>query len=261
MYLTLISLSLVKATWESLGCFRLNEEDKTIRPPSTSRDTACTDWRKFDRKCRSGLPFYRFPITEPQDCQLQCLAKGLDVAGIVTDVECRCGASVKLDHVWRVLGKTQDAFEVVDYLLPPHVQSESCEVKAWMYSGDRVADSGMPTPSLLSEIPLIDEEYIQSIVAGTRATVALEGSRPEDFDKLFKSIDDRRSLWWQRAGSSLVETTASDWTGEIAKIAEAVNGIISTQRESTPWTVEQNNQLGRIVNSTMSIFNQCYSTN
>lgn len=258
--LLLITLPLVAGTWDELGCFALSRDDQVSHEtPTTSRDTACIDWRHFDQKCRSGLPFYRFPTSDAGSCQLQCLAKGLDVAGIVSKDQCRCGASRQLSHVWGILGKTHDTFKIVDYLLPPTVKSDSCGVRAWVYSGER-DEGGMPTPSLLSDISLVDKEYIQSIVAGTRATVVLEGSRPDDFDKLFKAIDERRSQWWQRGRASSLLAISSNWTSEVESIASEVSDIITAEESVSRWTSTQHNQLERILNATLSIFNQCSAT-
>ena len=163
----LLPVALAQAAWRNLGCFPVEEsatQDNSIYV------STCVSWRDFDKKCRGGLPFYRFPATEGCNdcldadfCKLQCVSKGLDIAGFISGGECRCGASLENLPVWSTL-LTDDikSLEAASYLFPPGESSGviNCQqMDVWAFVGDRDAN-GVPRTALVSKSKK-DDEYIR----------------------------------------------------------------------------------------------------
>jgi hypothetical protein len=114
--------------------------------------------------CRSGVPFFRnTTATTVEACSMFCLAKGLDIFGLVSESECRCGAS-KLNA---------EVFHEADP--PPHLVfdptalnafddfDEICPLQVYRYTG--FFDLGGIPLSLLKP-NVATSAYIDSIVAG-----------------------------------------------------------------------------------------------
>jgi hypothetical protein len=264
MRFSLFPVSLAQSNWTSLGCASVSLGD-SFAVISKSRDTTCATWRSFKEKCRSGLPFYRFPVaSETPDresaCQLQCLSKGLDVAGLLSS-ECRCGASKDLKHVWGILGESDDVFEVVDYLLPPSTlqgQSADCGVHIWEYVGPR-GSGGTPITGL--DISPLDEQYIRGIITGSPSTSTAEGSSSTAFEQVLSALQARRRSWWQEQSPiklitpkrEFVESTVIPWRKQVRDIADSIAYIVSNAR----LTSNSRLQLSRVYNATLSIYRQC----
>jgi Astacin (Peptidase family M12A) len=180
-YFAQLSLSL--ASWSSSGCFQLEADTglATTQGSSDSRELTCVTWRDFNRKCKGGLPFYRFSAVagcpdclDLNYCKLQCVSKGLDVAGMVRDprsgaaLECRCGASLENVAVWATLTDSEHSLQAAWYLYPPSESQRiparvNCQLEIWVFRGQL-------------ELPPAESAYIKSIVAGSAFASSWEKS-------------------------------------------------------------------------------------
>jgi hypothetical protein len=263
MRFSLFPVSLAQSIWTSLGCTSVSLGD-SFSVISKSRDTTCATWRSFKEKCRSGLPFYRFPVaSETPDresaCQLQCLSKGLDVAGLLSS-ECRCGASKDLKHVWGILGESDDVFEVVDYLLPPSTlqgQSADCGVHIWEYVGPR-GSGGTPITGL--DISPLDEQYIRGIITGSPSTSTAEGSssrRTQSLAAVSRAKPAKRNGAVPQVSRSRL-SHATGWLLSMRDLANAISQLVESQKAGARVSKYNNFQLLRIITAARSITSQCY---
>ena len=208
----LYAVTRAASPWSYRGCF--DAQTPTVK---SLYDKTCVTWRLFDEKCMDGLPFYRFTSVEgcsdclsPSYCKLQCLSRGLDVAGLISQggvpAECRCGASLSNHAVWSSLKNSTANFMSTSYLQPPESRiSSGCNMDVWDFTGPR-DDQGYPVTAVTSKRSGQDEDYVQAIVTGT----FLKSSRDN-------SVKLRQHRWLRLSqgkgiieGLKLVETTAHE---------------------------------------------------
>lgn len=157
--------------WEALGCYELSQEDLSSALPGKVegvRDVSCSSFgvkdTDKDALCRSGLPFYRFVINDitPGLCKDYCLSKGLDLAGVVQNKECRCGATRRVQALWNFRA------------LPTHLHfqpegkkvsyGQNCDIIAYKYI-DEMNDFSIP--ERLMARTTFDHAYVQALVCAS----------------------------------------------------------------------------------------------
>ncbi|KAF4675751.1 hypothetical protein FOL47_007342 [Perkinsus chesapeaki] len=230
--------------WRRLGCFKLSENDQVAvsgEKDWTIKDRECVA-AKCDSgksaeetpKCRSGLPFYRFKrgadckegdCLDLSTCQLRCMMKGMDVAGLVYSSpidknpdehllpnECRCGASRKnpIWNNWQQNSLGQPQFDTIEYLLPPEealeVDEVGCSVEIWEYADAR--ETGGAVPNMIEELNADDEGYQLAVVLGMADPGDMDDTTVEEDDKRSKAAETRSKTCTTKKGigKSLAET-------------------------------------------------------
>lgn len=149
--------------WTFMGCYaRLLGDDVVPGDVISVRDDACRDFDVTSGAiCRSGLPFYRFVANEltPGVCKDYCLGKGLDICGLVSNKECRCGATTRIGNFWGVRGlRPHLLFQREDMRLEDG--DTACEIVAFKYIGE-LPDGRVPAS--LSVRTALDQAYLNSI--------------------------------------------------------------------------------------------------
>eukprot|EP00929_Paragymnodinium_shiwhaense_P057321 TRINITY_DN28693_c0_g2_i4.p2 TRINITY_DN28693_c0_g2~~TRINITY_DN28693_c0_g2_i4.p2 ORF type:complete len:300 (-),score=43.74 TRINITY_DN28693_c0_g2_i4:40-939(-) len=161
---TLTGWSTHPETWTVLGCYpRLPSDDVAPGQVGGVRDTYCKEFNVTANSllCRSGLPFYRLVANEmsPGVCKSYCLGKGLDIAGLVANKECRCGASGRVTSLWGGRAPLPHLrFQPESMKLSD--SSDQCQIIAFKYVGE-LYDGGVP-PKMLTQTAL-DLAYIQRV--------------------------------------------------------------------------------------------------
>jgi len=164
----------VDMEYEHFGCFPLVEHDeaaKNLAPTAdTLRDLTCMKHASGKQvPCRSGLPFYRLQVHKEAAVRLCfsfCSSRGLDLFGLVGDVECRCGATEANDKLW-------DEVKPHSSLLLDHdTKLEKCDahsVNVFRYSGWMKYHNAVGVQDDMLDMGEADETYIKSIVSGEPA--------------------------------------------------------------------------------------------
>lgn len=95
-------------------------------------------------------------------CAEFCLAKGLDISGVVTSIECRCGASANNTDVWgEGLARPDLAVQPPASAVP---EGGNCGILLWRYLG------ALPIAAELMDVTNVDIDYVRSIVRGGNAS-------------------------------------------------------------------------------------------
>jgi len=163
------------ANWAPVGCFFLDNNDATDLEVDSKYDDGCLVWDLEGGKCRSGLPFYRntdVGMEHPDDCFHFCIARGLDLFGIVRHSECRCGAT-KLNHqVWHEKEPASALlFDAESLKVDPDHHGPKCDLRVFRYVG-YYDIGGVPLHFLKQNSR--DMTYIDSIVAHRKIDEATE---------------------------------------------------------------------------------------
>jgi len=142
--------------YEEIGCIastaKVNESDNfTLECMSAAGSTPCRD----------GLPFFANADVEMSDgnCFRFCTSKGLDIFGVLSGQECRCGASVVNEAAWHEETPRAALLFPWNSLLPCRNES----LKVYRYTGNFEA-TGLP-PRLL-DIHEDELTYLDSVVTG-----------------------------------------------------------------------------------------------
>jgi hypothetical protein len=187
-----------------VGCVAVDQAEPDDMADHTYDDDHCAAWSSKTKRCRSGLPFYRWRLLEDQgylDCFRFCLSKGLDVFGTARQgTECRCGASKANARVW---GEPPLA-EYYDGLVAPSAEDAdvtetlagpSC-VPVWAYTGERDSSGGVP--DFLLFLTEQDEWYIRRVAHSSLPVAALV--RPLNFVGCFdRDVSDSTNELPQRS--------------------------------------------------------------
>eukprot|EP00419_Tripos_fusus_P038469 CAMPEP_0172787598 /NCGR_PEP_ID=MMETSP1074-20121228/206532_1 /TAXON_ID=2916 /ORGANISM="Ceratium fusus, Strain PA161109" /LENGTH=492 /DNA_ID=CAMNT_0013624621 /DNA_START=262 /DNA_END=1741 /DNA_ORIENTATION=- len=144
---------------EEIGC--------TGAPAHSSSDSSKYDvtcMTASSSMCRGGLPFYKYSQggMTADSCFDFCLKKGLDLFGVLSSLECRCGASRINKGVWGDAKPRKPLQFVPDDLT---ACTGAQEFKVHRYIGHFEA-SCLPSASV--HVGVSDAVYIKSIVAGKR---------------------------------------------------------------------------------------------
>jgi len=142
--------------YESLGCIDSNAAAKT----SQYMDYTCM--HQSASLCLDGLPFFALVDDRmtAQDCFNFCLSKGLDLFGVLSKVECRCGASLANEASWNMM-KPRDDLLFAASSIQECSGTEKLEV--YRYTGH--FESGSLPPAVLG-LREEDPYYLDSMVTG-----------------------------------------------------------------------------------------------
>jgi len=148
--------------WYPMGCFaRLGSDDSTAGDVVSVRDTKCQDFNQtLGEVCRSGLPFYRLVSNDlsPGVCKDYCLGKGMDICGLVSGKECRCGVSTRIRELWGRHVLPHLTFQ--DEQAKLRDGSPVCEIIAYRYIGE-LEEGAVPAKMLTRTAT--DHAYIQAV--------------------------------------------------------------------------------------------------
>mmetsp|Transcript_91094 Transcript_91094/g.262655 ORF Transcript_91094/g.262655 Transcript_91094/m.262655 type:complete len:608 (-) Transcript_91094:172-1995(-) len=192
------------APFNAIGCLAPSSASdvESVAAASHAQDPTCIGWTADDA-CNGGLPFYRMRSNgmSPDLCFSFCLGKGLDLFGLSSGGDCRCGASALNSAVWR--GKApRRGLKFPMELLRPETAEGACPLRVYRYVG-HFQDGGVPFD--MTDATVGDEAYIDSIVAGH----AIRSESEEDT----RAMDDRRSLAASATGAQKKDLTG-EWWGE-----------------------------------------------
>jgi len=171
----------VDMEYEEFGCFPLTQGDTASkelkcdcnhdgnggRETDTLRDFTCME-RGQGALCRSGLPFYRLHVIKDAAVRLCfsfCSSRGMDLFGLVADVECRCGATLANRKIW----KNNTAHDSL--LLNHDDKLEQCSadsVKVYRYIGWMRYANAAGVQNQMLDLGKDDHDYIVSIILGHR---------------------------------------------------------------------------------------------
>jgi len=163
--------------YEEIGCIALDEPDKgQSREQCPLKCMECMS-ATGSTTCRDGLPFFSANVTStrPVDtCFRFCTSKGLDLFGVLSDQECRCGASLVNEAAWHE--ETPRTALLFDWTKLSKCTDETA-LKVYRYTGHFEA-TGLPA-SLL-DIHEDELTYLDSVVTGKlRAEEAAEDGYSE----------------------------------------------------------------------------------
>jgi len=157
--------------YHELGCFPLVGGDhaaKNLPPTATTlRDLTCMNHKSGSVPCRSGLPFYRLqvhPEAAVRLCFSFCSSKGLDLFGLVGEVECRCGATVLNRKVFKKVMEPDSSL-----ILAHDTKLAQCganSVKIYRYDGWMQYPHTGGVQDAMLDLNKEDISYMDSVIAG-----------------------------------------------------------------------------------------------
>jgi len=161
-----------------VGCFKLSPGDDHTTCGEKEHDLTCEEW-PFPGACRSGLPFFRHCDWKLDDygCAEFCFRQGYDLAGMVHEKECRCGAAAVNENQWRHKDHHHGSGDIGRFQFHPdhleRVYEEGfCPLRVYRWGG-YYESGGLPHKFIKRRLEG-DQQYADSIATGEDTWMRLD---------------------------------------------------------------------------------------